>query len=237
MKVLIGIATYKRPEKLKRLLASIESQSYPDYKVVIMFDNNDTESMHEVAKYYGHMDIEWCVRKTSGYVIGCWNDIHKIKGYDAHLMLCDDVELHKNSLETAVHALKRAGSDTVIGFSQECPGTPNYTFKPYGQTLMGKEFIESFKDVDYQVCCPDYFHWFQDQEMYEHMNSIGKFVYCEEAVLNHYHPCFVKSEMDSTHDIVRGNSISAIDRSTFEQRKSKGLRWGNSFKLLKEGDV
>ena len=236
MKILIGIATYKRPEKLKRLLASIASQSYTNYKVVIMFDNNDSESMFEVVKYYGYMDIKWCVRKTQGYVIGCWNDIHKIQGYDAHLMLCDDVELQEKTLETAVHALKIAGNDTVIGISQECPGCPTYTIKPYGQTLMGKKFVESFKNVDYQVCCPDYFHWFQDQEMYEYMGSIGKFIYCEEAVLNHYHPCFVREEMDETHNVVRGNEVSGMDKSTFEERQSRGLRWGKTFDLInKEG--
>jgi len=53
--------------------------------------------------------------------------------------------------------------------------------------------------------------------------------------LNHYHPCFIREEMDLTHGVVRNNGVSAIDKSTFNERQRQGLRWGMSFELINTG--
>jgi len=229
MKALIGIATYKRPEKLKRLLLSLKRQTYQNYQICVVFDNNDNDSMLEIAKEFGDIKAYFVVSPTQLYVIGCWNYMHRLKGYDAHLMLCDDVELYDNCLETALRTLKNAGDDSVIGLTQKCPGISNYSYKPYGQTLMGRTFIDRYKDVNHQVCCPYYTHFYQDQEMWEYAIKNELAIHDKDAILNHYHPAFKKEEMDETHHIVRVPDIFIVDRLLFNKRQSEGKLWGETW--------
>jgi glycosyltransferase involved in cell wall biosynthesis len=231
MKALIGIATYNRPEKLKRLLKSIEAQTYKDYQIAIVFDNNDDASRIEVMKDFGYLPIRYIVNDKQGYVIGCWNKIHAIPGFDAHLMLVDDVELTPNCLEEAVKAMQLhfPDGDGVVGLTQELPGYPNYTYKPYGQTLMGRKFIDRYKEVNYQVCNPHFVHFYQDEEMWRYMSSLGKTYHSKEAILYHFHPAFKKDEVDDTHKIVRVPSIFKGDIEIFKRRQAEGKLWGKSF--------
>ena len=81
--------------------------------------------------------------------------------WDGFIGLCDDVELLPNTLEKAVllHNQKFFDTDGVVGFAQDCPGYPRYTFKWFGQTLIGRKFVERYRDANYQICCPDYYHF------------------------------------------------------------------------------
>jgi hypothetical protein len=194
----------------------------------VVFDANDTASRDEVISF-PHLKFDTIVMPNRGYVIGCWNQVYKRRGYDAYLMLCDDVELHPDCLEHAVKALKTNGRDSVIGISQECPGHENYTYKVFGQTLMGNEFVERYKDVFYQVCCPYYTHFYQDEEMWQYATKHAKAVHCKKAILNHYHPAFKKEEIDATHGIVRSNSINTNDRVLFQERQTAGKLWGEAW--------
>jgi hypothetical protein len=229
MKILIGIATYKRPEKLKRLLRSIENQNYKNFDVAIAFDNGDIESISALGEW--NIPLFLCVMPKQSYVIGCWNKLHQLKGYDAHLMLCDDVELFPDCLENAVKELeeKFPDLDGVIGITQECPGRLDYTYKPFGQTLMGRKFIDRYKEVNYQVCCPYYVHFSQDCEMWQFMSELGKTYHSDKARLYHYHPAFKPEEIDATHAIVRVPTIFQKDIETFKKRQAEGKLWGRSF--------
>lgn len=232
MKILVGVATYQRPKKLERLINSLYQQTYTNFDIFIVFDNNDYISAEYVHSKFPKVNIK--VLEGNNYVIGCWNLIHKIKGYDAHLTLVDDVELYPNTIEETVKAMKTnfPDLDGVIGLSQECPGHPEYTSKvSFGQTMVGKTFLERYKEVDYKFCCTAYSHFYQDEEMYMFANSLNKFVHSKEAILKHFHPAFLPNEMDSTHLIVRGKIIKE-DTIIFNKRKQKGLIWGKSWGLL-----
>lgn len=240
MKLLLAIATYKRPEKLKRLMLSLKKQSYKDYEVVIVFDNNDFQSCRLVQ---GDAKPDWKIlfQKGHKYVIGAWNravqEMFIKRNYDGFMGLCDDVEMvDTDFLQKAVdfHKDRYADGDGVIGFKQECPGHPQYTFKWYGQTLMGRKFIERYASVNYQICCPDYLHFFQDEEMYEYASSMDKFYRCQQAVLYHYHPSFIKKEMDETHDIIRKgfDNPKNKDFNMRGRRSGKNYLWGKDFKLI-----
>lgn len=229
LKVLVGIATYKRPKKLIRLLKSLENQTYQNFDVHIVFDNNDKESISSASGFNLNVSME--VMDKPSYVIGCWNVCHNIPNYDAHLMLCDDVELFPDCLDILVNEMEKrfADLDGVIGITQECPGRNDYTYKPFGQTLMGRKFIDRYKQVGYKVCCPFYTHFWQDQEMWEFMTSLRKTYHSKEAKLYHYHPSFKPEEMDKTHSIVRSNGVYEKDLLVFKRRQLQGKLWGRSF--------
>lgn len=238
MKILLAIATYKRIAKLQRCLDSIAKSSYKNTSVVIIADNQDEETARYIASMGYNIIVE--VQTERKFVIGAWN--RAVKDYfvpckfDGFLGLCDDVELHIDALAKAVAAHKTEFPDTdgVVGFKQECPGHPEYTFQWFGQTLMGKKFVERYASVDYRICCPAYKHFFQDEEMFTYAQSLGKFYKCEEAVLKHYHPGFVTEEKDATHDIIRvgQNSPKSHDQAMFYARRSHDYLWGRDFKTI-----
>ena len=102
---------------------------------------------------------------------------------------------------------------------------------PYGQVLIGKQFVNRYKKVNYQVCCPAYIHFYQDQELWCYAKSVNKFVFCKDATLIHYYPCKFKNEMDETHKIVRQPKIKQKDIETYKKRQSLNLIWGESWEI------
>jgi glycosyltransferase involved in cell wall biosynthesis len=238
MKLLIGIATYRRIEKLKRCLDSIFSSTYTNYQVVVVSDNNDFETA-EFLKNSDYPNLKVDVQPSRQFVIGAWNKVVKENVYhdfDGFIGLCDDVELLPSTLEMAFlsHATLFSDTDGVVGFNQKCPGRDDYTFKWYGQTLIGRKFIERYSKANYQICCPDYKHFYQDEEMFYYAHSLGKFAPCKEALLYHYHPSFLPNEKDETHDIVRLGICSPkkYDFDVYTQRRKLGYLWGSDFNLI-----
>lgn len=234
MKVLIGIATYQRVEKLKRLLKSIYNQTYQNFDILVVCDNNDFGTYKSLEKEFPK--TSFLVLDGQHYVIGCWNKIHSFApaNYGAHLTLCDDVELLPDCLEKAVKELKEnfSNTDGVVGITQLYPGRENVFFQPTGQVLIGKEFIERFKKVDYRVCCNNYKQWYQDNELLEYSTKLNKFKLSKKAKLIHYHPSFYPSEMDHTHTLVRNNSVQIGDKEIYQKRLAKKLVWGESWELI-----
>ena len=239
MKIAVVIPTFERAYKLNRLLDSLDKQTFKDFDVHIYHDNRDyeTATMVDRAKHDSYRIIQ-LVNGQQEFVIGSWNkffksmfDEYSILNYQAVQWLVDDVALYPDFLEKAVGALYEHFPDTdgVIGTRQECPGYSNYTFKWFGQSLLGRKFIERYKDVDYQVCCPYYKHFYQDEEMWQFACSLEKFRNCPEALLKHYHPAFDKAELDSTHPLVRG-TVMGEDRAIYAERKRLNLVWGQSWK-------
>ena len=235
MKILIGIATYERPKKLIRLIESIKKNNFTDYRIVVNFDNNDN-NFHEIQKKYPETVCSYM--HTHFYVGGNWNDIimwnmrnNIIRDtFDAVLPLVDDVELFPETLDKLVDDMKLLYPDTdgVIGITQV---GKQKGFVPAGQCLIGKKFIERFKDVNYQVYCPEYTHWNIDQELYEYALSLGKFT-LSGAKLTHYHPAFYSEEMDDVHAATRG-IIMRIDKETRQKRQERNLIWGKTFERVK----
>ena len=239
MHLSIVIPTFQRHKKLKRCIDSILCQTHQDFKIYVMCDNNDVESFEYIETEYKGIDKVFpIIILDHQYVMGCWNLFTRdsqgnenIK--DAMLGLCDDVELYPECLENAVKCFKENYKDTngIVGLSQVCPGHSEYTYKPFGQTLIGKQFIERYPDR--QIACPDYTFLYQDEEMFEYASSLNKFIHCKDAILKHYHPGFCREEMDETHKVSRGDTKNK-DILTHLKRKSQGLIWGKSWELINE---
>lgn len=237
MKILITIPTYKRIKKLERCLYSILMNSYQDFKILVIADNKDIETK-KFIQYLNHPKIQCIMNDKHLYVIGSWNRFFREnynKAWDIFSNLVDDVELFPDCIQNAINCMKLnfPDLDGIVGLSQRCPGDPKPHGTPYGQILIGKKFVERYKAVNYQVCCPDYTHFKQDYELWLFATSLNKFVHCKEALLKHYHPCFIKEEVDETHFIVRGDIIKE-DRKIYNLRKERGLIWGKTWETVNE---
>lgn len=229
MKLVIGIVTYKRIKKMERLLKSIKENTFQDYEIVVMVDNNDVETVN----YFKNTKIYKRLNKRHEYVIGNWNKFIREFHLKAEMLilLVDDVELFPDCIQNAVNCMNSnfPDLDGIVGISQCAPEHPRYTWMPYGQVLIGRNFIERYKPVNYQVCMPDYLHFYQDEELWKYATALNKFVLCKEAMLIHYHPGFYREEKDETHKLIRVPEIKGKDIKTYNLRKSKGLIWGQSW--------
>lgn len=237
MKIDIVIPTYRRAKKLKRCLDSIIAQTHIDWSCCVIVNGGDKETFDLLIDYEAKDDRIWFKSPATSYVIDSWNYYfrnftlsHIARTQDAVAWIVDDVELFPNYLEELAKSMEAnyPDLDGVIGAKQICPGRDDYKFKWFGQVLIGKKFIERYKDVHYQVCCPFYTHFFQDEELWTYANSLGKFINCESAVLKHFHPAFVPEEMDETHSRIR-DDIKRNDQSVHELRLRKNLIWGQSW--------
>jgi glycosyltransferase involved in cell wall biosynthesis len=235
MRLLVSIASYQRPQKLLRLLKSLSEQTYFNFETLVVFDNEDDQSLKEVKSLID-FPFTYHVMRQHEYVIGCWNTSHRIcmnLGYDANLTLCDDIKLYSDCIEKAVNHLinKFSDLDGVIGISQNCEKSVKYNYNPAGQVLIGSKFIDRYNSVYYNVCCTNYIQWFQDAELFEYASSANKFDVCKEAIVTHYHPVHHREEMDETHSMVRGN-IYQRDKNIYRNRKQLGLVWGKSWEEI-----
>lgn len=232
-KIDVVIPTFDRLKKLERLLASLENQTFKDFSVFIYFDNNDSKTYEKINDPYS-FQIKKILNPSQLYVIGSWNryfsEEFPNRKPDAVQWLVDDVELENDFLEKAYYRLINDYHDTdgVVGTAQKCPTDKNYTFKYFGQSLIGRKFIERYEKVGYKVCCPFYGHFYQDEEMFLYAKNLNRFSICDEAILTHYHPAFVKEEEDSTHQIVRGK-IKRIDTDIYRRRREQNKIWGETF--------
>jgi len=233
MKIAVVIPTYQRVKKLERCIKSILNQTYKDVEIFVYADDNDRETESFVSGL-NNPTISVAVNDTREYVIGSWNKFTREcwdKDWSIMAWIVDDVELDKHCFENAVYRMLTLFSDTdgVIGLSQSCPGVEGYTYKPYGQSLLGRKFISRYPG--HAASCPDYIHFWQDQELYTYASSLNKFYHSREAIVKHYHPSFIKEEMDATHSLVRG-LVKKKDTETYYKRRQQNLTWGRNFNLI-----
>jgi hypothetical protein len=223
--IYIGIATCNRVEKLKRLLDSIDKQTYKDIKPVILYDKEDTATDFYLKE---RTDLITCCYHQKTYVIEKWNSFHRDYEGDAHVTLVDDVELHTTCIERAYGELTTTfpDGDGVIGLNQVCPFKHDYKFQPTGQIMVGLKFLDRYPNR--QICCPKYIQWYQDEELLNYANKLGKFKPCPTATLIHYHPAYVSNEMDATHALTR-NEIYKKDTKIYNERKISSKVWGELF--------
>ena len=234
MRFTVVIPTYKREKKLKRCIKSILNGKKKEVVIYAIHDQGDEETADEIrSEFRDTGKVVSYALPGHNYVIGIWNWFARtcwmgIK--DAMVWIVDDVELDKNCLREVekVFTSKYQDFDGVVGISQRCQGDKGIHGTPYGQMAIGKKFINRYPDK--QLCCKAYTHFYQDEELWKYAKSLNKFTWADKALLTHYHPCFVPKEMDATHKIVRGATMKA-DKLIYEDRKKRGLIWGQSFEL------
>lgn len=238
MRLAIVIPTFQRTRKLQRCIVSIQKGTFKNWKIFVYCDNFDRRTYDFLCVQYrrDHRIIPLLVTKHL-YVIGCWNDFSSNRfnlnsfQWDAMGWIVDDVELDKQCLDQATSLMKSKFLDTdgIIGITQHYPGHPEVKWRENGQCLIGRKFVERF--VNRQVCCPDYIHFYQDEEVLKYAKSVEKFALCKTAFLIHHHPAFYPNEYDTTHEIVRGE-VYRKDTQTYRLRKQRGLIWGKTWKLV-----
>jgi len=207
------VATRNRPEKLKRMVESVPV--YPWLEVFIVLDgeclsggppdwilNRSNLAIMELPSRVGSVDA-----RNRGI-----KDTHSNILYGT-----DDVTFREGMIESAYDDFERSFPDTdgVLGLRQD------KSHHPTGMAIVGKKFLDRYPDR--QLFNPEYDH-FAAQEIHWLAVKLGKFATSREVVVEHYHPCFCKEEMDETHREARIHKER--DMKIMKARKEGGLIWG-----------
>lgn len=226
MKFDFVVPTYNRFEKLARLLRSLRLQLSENIRIWVYCDNNDVETKNRVMESFSDIVHLVAVVPERRMFFGNLNEHLKHCKADAMFYVCDDVEFLDGSLLSACQCFEKYLPDTdgVLGLNQV--NIPNGSDSAMG--IIGMRFADRFPQR--QCFCPDYISFHADAELGKYAKSIGKFVFCEEAKIVHYHPAIVKEEKDNTHGIVR--QFKQRDAEVRNLRKLRNLLWGRDFKLV-----
>lgn len=222
MKFEIIIPTYKRVEKLERLLTSMEKTSgerIVDLKVFIVFDNGDYEGLNHMTKSAAieGLNVEMSVNAGQELVFGVWNNhLQSRFESDAVIVLADDVEFLGKGLEYVMNDFETncADTDWVMALNQEDPG------HCASFVVIGKKFAERFTG---RMCFYPYYKVAAgDNELWAFARSINRaYLNAEEVTIAHRH------ESDLTEQTGWGEGRRRMnDREIFKRRQLAGLLWG-----------
>lgn len=228
MTIDIAIPTYKRRDKLTACVRSIEAAWVPGVTVYVL--PSLQKEMDEYIRQFARKP--WVRVRLTDYskVSTCWNDFVAESVADAVLFLCDDTTLDPECLIKASECLLShfPDLDGVVGLNvNNYPPTWPEAITQYGFRLVGRKFHERFPQG--QAYCPEYYRFYVDTEMGEFAKEVGKFVFCEGATMQHWHPDAPGSgKADETHYANRGDR-QRWDNEIHKERQKQGLLWGRTF--------
>ena len=228
MKLAIVIPTLNRKEKLEKCINSILRSAKTDNIILEIFFGNIKEIEYFKPFFVSTDNIK--LHYLDKYnVPQFWNDYLKNMESDMLLYLNDDIEIFDDTLSVILREFERNFPDTdgVLGINQVNIHDIHKVEAAFG--VIGKKYADRFPNRE--VFCPAYNRFWADFELWQYAKSIGKFVFCRQAQLNHYHPSINKEWEDSTHNEVR--KYLRQDKLTFQKRQAAGLLWGKTYELLK----
>lgn len=230
MTIDIGIPTLDREGKLTVCVESIEKAFIQGTQLTIL-PSLQPEVNHYRDKYKRK---PWVRVEMTDYskVSTCWNNFVKDSLADAVLFLCDDTELDPECLVAASECLRTRfpDGDGVVGLNvTNYPPSWPEAITQYGFRLVGRKFHERFPHG--QAYCPEYYRFYVDTEMGEYAKETGKFVFCADAKLQHFHPDAPGGVLDKTHYANRGEK-QVWDNEIWKARQAKGYLWGRNFNTV-----
>lgn len=225
MHVTVMISSYDRIDTLKKAIRSVENSTYQDLSLAVIIDGH-AEAYKEIKRFLRKVNLDSLLlfNKHRRDIVFSYNKTIKLISEGAVLYATDDIEFRPVCIARAVMEMMRRypKGDGQIGLNQLQNGYPKG--RRYAFSLIGRRMIERFPNSI--VFCPDYLHFNLDRELGIFAQTIHRFVFCEEAILDHYRIA------DNTTRL--GLNIYKQDRATWNERQKRKWLWGKNFHLLKE---
>ena len=227
----IAIPTRNRPEKCTVCVNSLLSGDYQNIRVFLLFTNQN--ELFRYAKQYQYDKRVRCEMTDYSKVSTCWNTFIKRSESDFVLFLCDDTSLDSDCLTNAIASMQEhfPDGDGVVGLNvTNYPPSWPEAITQYGFRLVGRKFHARFPEG--QAYCPEYYRFYVDTEMGEYAkNHVHKFVFCEDAQMQHFHPNAPGGTLDQTHYDNRGVK-QKWDIEIWNARQAKGYLWGKNYGIV-----
>ncbi len=215
-------ASFKRPDKLPKMIESVIATGYP---ARVCVSAGDMQTLDTCAKYPGVVEAVFStdVNKKTGCTAPL-NLVHRELVRRDALFCTDDLIFEKDCLHNAMRALYSHFPDTdgVIGlYDANIPDDYALAFP-----LMGRKFQERFirtLEPAGPLFYPAYFHMFNDSELGETLKHLGNWRHEPTARIHHYHPDF-GGTMDKTHS--HALTFRDHDERLWYSRRTRGVLWG-----------
>jgi hypothetical protein len=229
----VVLPTYQRPDKLSRLIRSMDPGMPPHTEVHVGWSPGDADTRAACEPLL--LDRPWLhffVHRPEFHAAEFWNAfLGSQPDADIYIYLSDDCELFRDTLIAArlLYLAAYPKLDGLLGFDQpnlreEKVGTCPAAFGAIGRTL-----IDSFPDR--AIMCPDYYALWVDQELLDYTRWMGKFTFAPQVRVTHHHPAANPADRDATHDHIR--RFAAVDNATRNERTTRGLLWGRDYQLVR----
>lgn len=125
----IIVPVFNRPDEVDELLASLSSQIYKQFEVLVIEDGSSTTCEHIVAKYRDQLDIKYYLKKNSGP--GSTRNYGAKRSNGEYLIIIDsDCILPQSYLETIDKELERNPLDAFGG-----PDCAHSSFSPIQKAI------------------------------------------------------------------------------------------------------
>lgn len=138
---------------------------------------------------------------------------------DIVVFLADDTEIEKDCLNIAYDILYKAFDNGIgmVGFND---GIHNSKLATH--FMIHKELI---KQIGGYIFHPAYTHCYADNELYDRVNELDKYIYCQFSKIIHHHPLINNNiDWDDDYKRVYNKSVYLKDQRTYRQRKENGWR-------------
>jgi len=178
--------------------------------IPVIRPQNLTRLFRSLVKY-GYDEVEICSLVDEDR-IGCPKMIKKLAemaSNDIVVFLGDDTVMQENCLEEALKVMQTfEGGWGLVGLNDM--QTPNPTHWMAHKKLLpeiGGEFFHT-----------GYTHCFCDDELRFRSERIGRYKWCEDAKIKHYHPLFGTSKWDDDYKRVYTREVFKKDEKLFYKR-------------------
>ena len=184
--ITITIPTTGRPQRLYDCLKSIADE--PDIEIKIGCRNIGVDIPLAVLRKcepFNKLNISMSASDLS--IIEIQNYLAMTASLKSDILpIADDVIFQPGAISAARKAMSEEFPDYngIIGFN--IINLPKGQASLYAFMLIGRKFFS--EHLNRTIFYPEYKHFYADIELGEAAEKIGKFYFCEEARVIHYHP-------------------------------------------------
>lgn len=181
------------------------------------------DAIHKNAGIVGSCFEILAVEDVDG--IGCPEMVKKLTGmaqYDLVCFLGDDTIPQKDFLLKAIWHMSRLPDGWgMVGL--------NSGGNDHAHWLADKRLLDHIPGGDF--FSTEYMHCYGDDEMKDIATDLGRFVYAEDAVIEHRHPVFGTAEVDEGYCKAYSEKAKKHDRLTYQRRKTERIRKRDGLRL------
>lgn len=210
-KLSILLPSAYRPEQLRRAVELVWEKTPLPVEVCISIVEDDTASRQVIE------DLSqgwWIVRTIEEYKKGAvyaWNQLAGLVTGDILALWADDLLPYSGWSEAALAALDEMGGHGLVGFNDISSDGNIYA----AHWLADRAFIDEY--LGGMMYPPVYHSWWADREVTDIAKRLGRYRWCEQAVVEHLNYTFGKSVLDRTYQDAARNYEA--DRLTYEARR------------------
>lgn len=217
-KILIKYASRSRPERFFKGLDSIYDNlaDKENFNVLCSFDSDDIsmsglEIINRLNKY---KNIIYYFGKSNSKIHAINRDMDKAPLFDILINFSDDQQFLINEFDDIIRNDMHAYFPLGDGFLHY-PDSHTKERLPT-MSIMDKKYF----DRTGYIYNPEYKNVYCDNEAMEVAKILGRYMFVNKIIFDHFHPIWGMAEMDAQYLISENQNSYRIDNNTYQKRKA-----------------